>query len=275
MGILNVTPDSFSGDGLMGANDALTAALRQAGQMIADGADILDVGGESTRPGASPMNADEEIRRTIPVIEALRREMPQIPLSIDTMKPEVAVKALDAGATIINDISGTRQDPAMLTLAAQRGAYLVLMHNSSNANDVTNDARLGAMYDAHVSGDIVNDVNNQLKALAENAINAGVARDKIILDPGLGFGKMVEQNLRLMNELDKLKELGFPVLAGPSRKSFIGRTLDLPVDDRLEGTAACVAVCVMRGASILRVHDVKEMSRVAKMTVATVSSKIS
>ncbi len=273
MGILNVTPDSFSGDGLMSANDAVNAALRQAEQMIANGADILDIGGESTRPGAVPVNADEEIRRTIPVIEALRHTMPDMPLSIDTMKAEVAAKAVAAGAAIINDISGAQQNPAMLALAARHGVFLVLMHNSSSADAVTKDLRLGAMYEAPSSGDIVSDVKNQLKNLADNAMKAGVAREKIIVDPGLGFGKTIEQNLRLINELDKLKELGFPVLAGPSRKSFIGRTLDLPVEERLEGTAACVAACVMRGAAILRVHDVKEMARVAKMT-ATIASTV-
>ncbi len=268
MGILNATPDSFSGDGLLGPNGSSAATLRQAELMVANGADIIDIGGESTRPGASPVSADEELRRTIPVIEALRRQMPVVPLSIDTMKPEVAAQAATAGATIINDVSGTQQAPSMLKLAARHGVYLVLMHNSSHADAVIKDAHLGAMYEAPSSGDIVSDVKNQLKALANNAIKAGIAPDKIIIDPGLGFGKTVEQNLRLMNELDKLKELGFPVLAGPSRKSFIGRTLDLPVDDRLEGTAACVAACVMRGADILRVHDVKELARVASMANA-------
>ncbi|MDD5586995.1 MAG: dihydropteroate synthase [Alphaproteobacteria bacterium] len=272
MGILNVTPDSFSGDGLMAGKEFVGAALRRAETMIAEGASILDVGGESSRPGSVPVSAEEEIRRTVPIIEAIRKRFPAVPVSVDTVKPEVAAAALAADASMINDISGARQDPAMRKLAAERGAYLVLMHNGSEANAVTQDARLGTMYEAKPSGDVVGDVHNELSDLAERAMNAGVAQNRIILDPGLGFGKTVEQNLRLINELDKLKALGFPVLAGPSRKSFIGRVLDLPVNDRLEGTAVAVAACVLRGANILRVHDVKAMARVAKMTAAIAGS---
>ena len=268
MGILNVTPDSFSGDGLMVEQNYVVAALLQGKQMVADGADILDIGGESSRPGATPVSIDEEIRRTIPVIAALCSKFPSLPISIDTVKPEVAAAAVEAGASIINDISGAKQNPAMPTLAAKCGVYLALMHNSSKANAVAEDKRLGAMYEAPTTEDIVDDVRRQLSDFAERAGAAGVARERIILDPGLGFGKTIEQNLRLINELDKLKTLGFPILAGPSRKSFIGRILDLPLNDRLEGTAAAVAVCVLRGADILRVHDVKEVARVVKMTAA-------
>ncbi len=272
MGILNITPDSFSGDGLMAEENFLDAALHQATKMAEDGAELLDIGGESSRPGSVPVSAEEEMRRVVPVIEIVRRSLPSVPLSIDTVKPEVAEAALRAGAIMINDISGARQDPAMLTLAARSGAYLSLMHNSSRPDAVESDARLGGMYEAGGSQDIVGDVRRHLKEQAERALSAGVAREKIILDPGLGFGKTVEQNLRLINELDRLKTLGFPLLAGPSRKSFIGRALDLPVEERLEGTAAAVAVCVMRGASILRVHDVREMARVVKMTTAISTS---
>jgi dihydropteroate synthase len=268
MGIVNVTPDSFSGDGLMTENDFVAGALRQATYMVADGAALLDVGGESSRPGSSPVNADEEIRRTVPVIAALRQAFPAIPLSIDTVKPLVAETALKAGASIINDISGTQQDPAMRTLAAESGVYLVLMHNGSEAHAVEKDSRLGAMYEAPAYGDIIDDVRHQLSELAAQALAAGVKRERIIIDPGLSFGKTVEQNLRLINELDKLKTLGFPLLAGPSRKSFIGRVLDLPVEERLEGTAAAVAACVLRGADILRVHDIKAMARVVKTAAA-------
>lgn len=281
MGILNITPDSFSGDGLMvmppptaeiRRSSVIEAVLQQARRMIADGADILDIGGESSRPGSIPVSAEDEIERTAPVVEALHERFPLTPLSIDTVKPDVAKAALDKGACIINDISGTNQNPDMLKLASGTGAYIVLMHNSSQSNAVLQDPRLGSMYEAPASGDIVRDVTEQLNRLAENALKAGIKRERIILDPGLGFGKTVEQNLRLINELDKFAALGFPVLSGPSRKSFIGRTLDLSVEDRLEGTCAAIAISVMRGASILRVHDVKAMARVAKMTQAVIGA---
>jgi dihydropteroate synthase len=268
MGILNVTPDSFSGDGLLKQPDFAAAALGQAERMIADGAGILDIGGESTRPGYIPVSADEEIRRTAPVIEAIHARWPDLPISIDTMKPAVAAAALEAGACLINDISGTAVDPAMLSLAAARGVYLVVMHNRSEGGAVTSDARLGNAYQAPVYNDIVADVLRDLRGMAGRAQAAGIAPERIILDPGLGFGKTVAQNLRLMDELDKIKTVGFPVLAGPSRKSFIGRVLDAPPDDRLEGTAAAVTICTLRGADILRVHDVKAMARVVKMARA-------
>lgn len=268
MGIVNVTPDSFSGDGLINREDAFAAALAQAERMIADGADMLDIGGESSRPGSTSVSVEEEIRRTAPVIAAIHEKHPSLPLSIDTVKTEVAAAALKAGAVIINDISGDRQEPAIRKLAAAQGAYLVLMDNRSSAEAVTRDARIGGVYQAPASADIVAEVRDDLRNLADTAMADGVAKERIILDPGYGFGKTVEQNLRLVNELDKLVALGFPVLAGPSRKSFIGLTLDAPVEDRLEGTAAVVAACVLRGAAILRVHDVKEMAKVVKMVHA-------
>jgi len=264
MGILNVTPDSFSGDGVL----SVKAALAQAVQMAADGADILDIGGESTRPAAAPVEAEEELRRTIPVITAIHARLPDLPLSIDTMKPEVAAAALEAGATIINDISGAAQTPEMRKLAAQSGAYLCLMHNQAKAEATLQSATIGGEYLAAAYGDVVKDVAQDLLAFAKKAQAEGVAADKIILDPGIGFGKTPEQNMQLINHLDVFVALGFPVILGASRKSFIGRVLDVPPEERLEGTAAVTAIGTLRGAAILRVHDVKFMARVAQMTAA-------
>lgn len=268
MGIINVTPDSFSGDGLLLSEDYVRDATRHALSMIDDGADILDIGGESTRPGSIPTPSGEEIRRVLPVITAIHKERPDIPLSIDTMKPEVARVALEAGARILNDISGHGQDPQMRELAATKGAYLILMHNEARARAVTQTNIVGGEYLAKEETKSTADVARDLVDLATTAMQSGIARDKIILDPGIGFGKTLEQNLALINQLDHFLPLGFPLLLGPSRKSFIGRVLDLPPEERVEGTAAAVAVGIMRGASILRVHDVRIMSRVARMTQA-------
>ena len=268
MGIINVTPDSFAGDGLLRGSNYVDCAVKQARKMVADGADILDIGGESSRPGSETIGVEEEIRRVSPVVRALHEELPTVPISVDTVKPSVAGAALAVGASIINDISGEDQNPAMLLLAASSGAYLVLMHNRSCSEAVTRHEKIGGEYHAPSYDDVIKEIREELKIRAQRAIAIGVAPGRIILDPGLGFGKTVEQNLRLMNELDQLKSLGYPVLAGPSRKSFIGRVLDLPVEERMEGTAAAIAACVLRGASILRVHDVKEMTRVVKMTAA-------
>jgi dihydropteroate synthase len=267
MGIINVTPDSFSGDGLM--NDK--AAADRAACMIGEGADILDIGGESSRPGASPVSAEEEIRRAVPVIAAIRKQFEGVPMAIDTVKATVAEAALDTGATIVNDISALA-DPAMAKLVAAHEAYIVLMHNRAGA--AKHEARIGGEFEApDYDGDIIDDVARDLAARIETARAAGIAPDKIIVDPGLGFGKTVEQNLALIGRLDELKEmLGASVLLGPSRKSFIGRILDAPVEDRLAGTAACVAVAVMRGADILRVHDVKEMAQVIQMIRAIIEA---
>jgi len=265
MGILNVTPDSFSGDGLrVDARGALDRAMTQARDFVDAGADILDVGGESTRPGSTPLGADEEKARVLPVIAALATEFPDLPISIDTFKADVAAAALDAGAHIINDVWGLRADPAMGRMAAERGAPVILMHNRSRPNDVIVDqlggSYLGASYD-----DLLADVAREMEALAEGALAAGVARDQIILDPGIGFGKTVQQNMALINHMDRFKALGYPILSGPSRKSFIGRVLDLPPDQRLEGTAATIALSIVRGADIVRVHDTREMVRVVRM----------
>jgi dihydropteroate synthase len=264
MGIVNVTPDSFSGDGVP---DTATA-LQQAQQMLADGADILDIGGESTRPGAAPVNANDEINRIVPVITGLRAQGVMAPLSIDTMKATVAAAALQAGATIINDVTGGTYNPAILSLVAAQQVPIILMHNRSAANRVNFDQIIGSEYAAADYQDIVADVCRELGQLAAAAQAAGVATGQIILDPGIGFGKSVEQNLRLITAVPQLKALGYPVLLGPSRKSFIGRVLDLPPDERLEGTAACVAIGAYCGADIIRVHNVKAMARVVRMAAA-------
>ena len=275
MGILNVTPDSFSGDGLqagelqaVGEADVVARAVAQAHDFIEAGADILDVGAESTRPGAEILGAAAEIARLLPVITGVRAQFPDIPISVDTYRASVAVAALDAGADIINDVWGFRADPEMAELAAARRAPVILMHNRSTPGDAEIDARLGGAYRGAQYDDFLTDIVSELRALAEDAIATGVDREQIILDPGLGFGKSVAQNLALMNNLDVVTALGYPVLMGPSRKSFIGQVLDLPVDQRLEGTAAAVTLCITRGANIVRVHDVAAMARVAIMTDA-------
>ncbi len=265
MGILNVTPDSFSGDGLrVEAKGALDRAMAQARDFVDAGADILDVGGESTRPGSTPLGAAEEMERVLPVIETLADEFPDLLISIDTFKAEVAAAALDAGAHIVNDVWGLRADPAMGRMAAERGAPVILMHNRSRPNELIVDqlggSYLGASYD-----DLLADVSREMESLAEAALAAGVARDQIILDPGIGFGKTIQQNMALINHMERFKALGYPILSGPSRKSFIGRVLDLPPDQRVEGTAATIALSIVRGADIVRVHDTREMVRVARM----------
>jgi dihydropteroate synthase len=269
MGILNVTPDSFSGDGLAAADDDVMArAVAQARSFADSGADILDIGGESTRPGSLPVTAQAELDRVVPIVRAVREVLPDIIISVDTYRGDVAGAALDAGADMINDVWGLRADPALASLAARRGVPVVLMHNRSKPDQAEIDARLGGEYRGAAYDDLLIDISDELSALAENAEAAGIDRDQIILDPGLGFGKTVEQNLALVNHIDHFKSLGFPVLVGASRKSFIGRVLDLPVADRLEGTAAAVALAIARGADIVRVHDVAEMSRIARMTDA-------
>ncbi|HIC93799.1 MAG TPA: dihydropteroate synthase [Anaerolineae bacterium] len=269
MGILNVTPDSFSGDGLMAAGDFVGAALTLAERFVEEGADILDVGGESTRPGSAPIPAEEELRRVMPVVERLAREF-DIPISIDTYKAEVARRALDAGAHMVNDVWGLRMDPELAGLVAERGVPVVVMHNRSRPKDAVQEERLGGRYVGVEYEDLMADIIRELRGSVQVALDAGVAWEKIIVDPGLGFGKTVEQNLEIMDRLSELRVLGRPILVGTSRKSFIGYTLDLPPEERLEGTAATVALCIARGADIVRVHDVKEMVRVARMTDAIV-----
>jgi dihydropteroate synthase len=273
MGIINVTPDSFSGDGLLRRHDTLPLALEQARRFVAAGADILDIGGESTRPGAAEVGEEEELERVVPVIGALVRENLNAVISVDTYKASVAQAALDTGAHWINDVWGLRADPRMAGVAARSGAPVILMHNRSKPGNARLQARLGGRYEGIEYADLIADVCRELMESVEIARAAGVRDEKIILDPGIGFGKSVEQNLELLNRLDEIRALGFPVLLGPSRKSFIGYTLNLPPEQRAEGTAAAVAVGIARGADIIRVHDVEMMARVARMTDAIVRPK--
>ncbi len=252
MGVINVTPDSFSGDGLGGD---IEAAVRQGRRLVTEGADILDIGGESTRPAALPLPVGEELKRVIPVVERLA-ELP-VPLSIDTYKAEVARKALDAGASIVNDVWGLKRDPDLARLAAERGVPLIITSNQR---------------DGQVE-DILQAVLADLKRGIQAALEAGVTRENIIIDPGFGFGKTLEQNLELLRRLDELKSLGCPILLGTSRKSMIGLVLGLPPDQRGEGTAATLAIGIARGADIVRVHDVREMARVCKMSDAVVRKR--
>ena len=270
MGILNVTPDSFSGDGLLGSRDFVSAAVEQARRFLAAGADILDVGGESTRPGAQEVTPDQELERVLPVIQSLAVEFPHAVLSIDTYKAAVAAECLDAGAHLVNDVWGLRADPGLAQVAARHQAAVVLMHNRSKTSNAQVQAQLGGRYVGMHYQDLLEDVKAELVESVHLAHFAGVPEGQIILDPGIGFGKTVEQNLELLNHLDEIRALGFPVLLGPSRKSFIGYTLNLPPDQRLEGTAAAVAVGIVRGADIVRVHDVQPNLRAARMTDAVV-----
>lgn len=273
MGILNVTPDSFSGDGLLSRENTVRAALEQAERYVTAGVDILDVGGESTRPGSSVVDKTEELARVLPVIEALRASGIQTLISIDTYKAAVAEAALDLGADWINDVWALRADPRMAQVAAERGVPIILMHNRSKPDQVALERRLGGSYLGSVYADLLGDVRAELMASVAIARAAGVKDSQIILDPGIGFGKTVEQNLALVNRLGEIRSLGFPVLLGASRKSFIGYTLDLPPAERVEGTAAVCAVGIARGADIIRVHDVEVMVRVARMADAIVRTQ--
>ncbi len=267
MGILNLTPDSFSGDGLMDLDQK--AAFQQAREFVEAGVDILDVGGESTRPGAAIVSAQQEMDRVIPVIIQLVEEFDTL-ISIDTYKASVADEAIKAGATILNDVWGFKADPELAGVAAENDVPVILMHNRSNPNNAAIKERLGGRYIGMEYDDLLEDVKAELQESVVLAHKASIPDEMIILDPGIGFGKTVEQNLELINRLDEIRSLGYPVLLGPSRKSFIGYTLDLPLDDRVEGTAAAVAVGITRGADIIRVHDVPQMIRVARMTDAIV-----
>ena len=246
MGIVNVTPDSFSGDGL---GSDLEAAVAQGLRMVEEGADLLDVGGESTRPGHVPISIEAEIDRTQGVVARLVGES-GVPVSIDTYKREVAEAALAAGATMLNDVWGLTRSPELAHLAAAHGTGLVVMHNQD-----------GTEY----AGDLMEEIRRFLGVAVAAAIAAGVPRERVLVDPGIGFGKTAEQNWVVMRRLEELRELGQPILIGTSRKSFIGKLLDLPVSERTEGTAATVTAAVLRGADVVRVHDVREMTRVVKV----------
>jgi len=270
MGIVNVTPDSFSGDGLLANSQVIQRALEQAARFVEAGADILDIGGESTRPGAEAVSAAEEMDRILPVIKAILDLKLNILLSVDTYKASVAEAALLNGVHWVNDIWGLRADEGMAAVVADFHAPVVLMHNRSQAGKVILKDRLGGQYIGSNYTHFMEEVKDDLLGLVEKAKGAGIQAEQIILDPGVGFGKTVSQNLELVNRLDEIKALGYPVLLGPSRKSFIGYTLDLPPEERLEGTAAVCAVGIVRGADILRVHDVEAIARVAKMSDALV-----
>ena len=250
MGIVNVSPDSFSGDGL---GEDIPAIIDQALRMEAEGADFLDVGAESTRPGHAPITVDEELRRLIPALEALTPKV-TVPISVDTFKSVVAREALAAGATLINDQWGLQADPEIASLAAETGAGLILMHNRHHRR----------------YKQLMPEVIAELSQSANIAIRAGVPEGNIILDPGFGFGKTPEHNLEVLRRLGEFKQAGYPLLVGSSRKSTIGFVLDLPVEERLEGTAATVALSVAGGADVVRVHDVREMVRVCRMSDAIV-----
>ena len=254
MGIINLSPDSFSGDGI---GDDIETAVAQAKCMVAEGADILDIGGESTRPGTEPVSADaidHELRLVIPLIERLASEL-SVPLSVDTYKAAVASRAVQAGASMINDIWSLKWDPRIAQVAAERKVPLILMSNQRDAN---------------VQGDIMAEIIADLKRAINLAVKVGIKQENIIIDPGVGFGKTLEQNLEIVDRLAELKLLGQPILLGTSRKSMIGLTLDLPPEERVEGTAATLAIGIANGADLMRVHDVKQMVRVCRMSDAII-----
>jgi dihydropteroate synthase len=256
MGIVNVTPDSFSGDGLLAGDpgEAVAAAVARAVRMADEGADLLDVGGESSRPGHHPVEAAEEVARVVPVVRAIRAALPAMPISIDTIKPTVASAALDAGADLVNDVWGVAEDDSLARVAAERAVPLVLMHNRAEARYVN----------------LVPEVIADLQRAIERALRAGVAWDRLVVDPGFGFGKTPAHNLVLLRELGTLRLLGRPVLLGTSRKSTLGKVLDLPPAERLEATLATTALGIAAGVDIVRVHDVGPNVRVARVADAII-----
>ncbi len=252
MGILNVTPDSFAGDGLLAAADPVAAGLDQARRMVADGADLLDVGGASSRPGHAAIPPGEEIARVVPVIRAIATELPGTVISIDTTSPTVAGAALDAGAHLLNDIWGVAEDPGMVRLAAERGVPIILMHNRAEAR----------------YRNLIAEVIADLQRALERAMDAGVPWDHLVVDPGIGFGKTPDHNVALLGDLGALRVLGRPILLGTSRKSTLGKLLDLPPDQRVEATAATTTLGIAAGIDIVRVHDVRENARTARVADA-------
>ncbi len=261
MGIINVSPDSFSGDG---ASD-IEVAVAQAYRFVDEGADILDIGGESTRPGYSQITAEEEIRRVLPVIERLASRT-SLPISIDTSKYEVAQQALAAGASILNDQWGLKTEPRLAELASKRNALIILMSNQRDIGGY--DTSVGR--DTAGYTDVMTEVISSLRKSVAAAQRAGVLKENIIIDPGIGFGKTWQQDIEIIRHLRELKALGLPILVGTSRKSLIKMVLNLPANQRVEGTAATVAISIANGADIVRVHDVKQMARVCKMTDAII-----
>jgi dihydropteroate synthase len=254
MGILNVTPDSFSGDGLLADSDPLETALAQARRMVDEGADLLDVGGESSRPGHATVSAEDEIGRVVPVIRAVRAALPATPVSVDTIKPSVAAAAIDAGAALVNDVWGVAADDSLARLAAEREVPIVLMHNRAEARYTT----------------LVPEILADLQRAIERALRAGVPWTSIVVDPGFGFGKTPEHNVALLSELGALRLLGRPVLLGTSRKSTLGRILDLPPEERVEATVATTVLGIVAGVDIVRVHDVRPNVRAARVADAVV-----
>ncbi len=261
MGILNVTPDSFSEGGLYFDK---SAAIKRAIQMVEEGADIIDIGGESTRPGSEQVTFEEELRRTIPVIQALAKVV-KIPISIDTYKSEIAKRALDAGASMVNDISGLRFDPEMIDVVSEYKVPVVIMHIKGRPKDMQQNP----VYEA-----LIPEIMDYLREGIKIARQSGIPEDMIIIDPGIGFGKTFDHNIEIIKYLHKFTFLEKPILIGPSRKAFIGKILgDVPPTERLEGTAAAVAISIINGANIIRVHDVKEIVKVAKIADAIKSYK--
>ena len=270
MGIINITPDSFSGDGLLTQDGVVKAAVEQALRFLEEGADLIDIGGESTRPGADPVSAEEEIMRVVPVIEGILGTFPNVCISIDTYKANVAREALDAGAQWVNDVWGLKADPRMASVVADAGVPIILMHNRSKPGTAALEERLGGRYVGIVYENLLDDICRELMESVSIALENGIRPSQIVLDPGIGFGKTVNQNFEVIDRLDVIKDLGYPILVGPSRKSFLGYTLDLPPSDRIEGTAAAVALSVARGADVVRVHDVGVMTRVVRIADAIV-----
>ncbi len=259
MGVLNVTPDSFSGDGLLGAASSeeamIRAAVERASAMVADGADVIDVGGESTRPGAAPVALEEELRRVLPVIQALVGALPQVPISIDTSKAEVARRALEAGAGLVNDVTGLHGDPVMAEVIARYAVPVVVMSHRRGLERY----------------EVMSDTLRLLASSLERGLQSGIRWEMMILDPGFGFGLKPQENLELLRRLGELRVLGRPILIGTSRKGTLGRVLGgLPVEERLEATAATVALSIAQGVDMVRVHDVRAMARVARVADAVV-----
>lgn len=263
MGIINLSPDSFSGDGIT----EMEAAVEQARRFVSQGTDILDIGGESTRPGFASVSVEEEIKRVVPVIEKLAAEI-TVPISIDTSKSEVAREALKAGASALNDVWGLKRDLKLGELAAEKNVPIILMSNQRNKGGY--DSRIKR--DTSYYEDVMGEVTASLKQSVDTALKLGVPRENIILDPGIGFGKTWQQDLEIIRRLSELKALGRPILVGASRKSFIGKVLDVTAGDRKEGDAAIAAISIALGADIVRVHDVQEMVRVCRMSDAIIRS---
>ncbi|MDP2910999.1 MAG: dihydropteroate synthase [Candidatus Omnitrophota bacterium] len=260
MGILNVTPDSFSGDGIY---QDIDKAVETGERLVQEGADIIDIGGESTRPGAQSVTIEEEIKRVVPVIKKLSKKI-KAPISIDTAKSEVARQALDSGASMVNDITGLESDPEMVYIIREFNASIVLMHIKGTPQTMQNSPEYG---------NLVQEIKDELRKIIDKAISNGIKKENIIIDPGIGFGKTLEHNLEILNRLSEFKELGMPVLVGPSRKSFIGKITGAEPDNRVFGTAGAVAIAIENGADMVRVHDVKEIKQAVMIADAIIRFK--